>query len=124
MRQISKGLGIGDKLRDRLKRWMWVVLWMGVIFVFSAQPQPVLNWGQPAWVGKLAHLIEYLILGWLSQRALVDRRAWWRAWLIAVVYAVTDEIHQRSVPGRTSLATDVMVDALGAAVGVVLALWR
>jgi VanZ family protein len=100
---------------------------MGVIFGFSSQPQSVLNLGQPAFVGKLAHVTEYLILGWLIQRALGGRsarRSGWQAWLIALAYAVTDEFHQTFVPGRTPLLTDVMIDSAGTAIGIVIAVWR
>ena len=111
----------------RLRRWVWVILWMGVIFVFSAQPQSALNFGQPAFVGKLAHVTEYLILGWLIQRAFGGRsarRTGWQAWLIALVYAATDELHQMFVPGRASLATDVLIDSAGAAIGIAIAVQR
>jgi len=97
---------------------------MGVIFVFSAQPKHVLDFGQSTLVSKLAHLIEYAILGWLIQRARGDRCAWWQSWLIAVIYAATDEFHQSFVPGRGPSALDVMIDAAGATVGLTLAVRR
>ena len=97
--------------------------WMGVIFAFSAQPRDVLNFGQPLLVSKLAHVSEYAILAWLFQWALDNRRAWRLAWLLAVLYAVTDEFHQSFVPGRTSTVADVMIDALGAAIGLAAAAW-
>jgi len=37
-------------------------------------------------------------------------------------YAITDEIHQAFVPGRQAQATDVLIDTLGAAIGLLL-LW-
>jgi VanZ family protein len=40
--------------------------------------------------------------------------------LIAILYAVTDEIHQHFVPGRDGRATDVLIDAAGVVVGVCL----
>jgi len=91
---------------------------MGVIFWFSAQPQAALNFGQPEFLGKVAHVAEYAILGWLIQRARGDKRAWWQSWLIAVVYAATDEFHQSFTPGRTSRVTDVMIDTIGAGIGL------
>ncbi|HEY8449741.1 MAG TPA: VanZ family protein [Bacillota bacterium] len=36
------------------------------------------------------------------------------AWLLATLYAATDEWHQRFVPGRTGSLTDVGIDAVGA----------
>jgi len=107
-----------------LWRWLFVILWMGVIFFFSSQPQAVLNLGQPAFVGKLAHVTEYAILGWLIQRAFDHRGKWWKSWLIAVAYAVTDEFHQSFVPGRTALATDVLIDSAGTVIGLAIAIAR
>lgn len=44
-------------------------------------------------------------------------------WLLAVLYAATDEIHQTFVPGRSGRVTDVLIDAAGAAVGVLVMAW-
>ena len=44
----------------------------------------------------------------------------WLAWLLAVLYAATDEFHQSFVPGRNPWMWDVVVfDNLGA----LIALW-
>ena len=37
--------------------------------------------------------------------------------LVAVAYAVTDEVHQLFVPGRSGRITDVLIDGAGAVVG-------
>jgi len=111
-------LGVAGKVG----RWALVVVWMGVIFAFSSQPGYTLpNYG--AWdiaVKKGAHVTEYAILGWLIQRALGAGRAGWQAWLVAVAYAATDEVHQSLVAGRNARVTDVMIDAAGAVIGVVM----
>jgi VanZ family protein len=54
-------------------------------------------------------------------------RAWnWRevrlVMLAVMLYAATDEFHQRFVLNRTSLVSDVVIDTVGAAVAL-LALW-
>ena len=54
-------------------RWALVAVWMGVIFWFSAQPDAALNFGQPEFLSKATHVIEYAILGWLIQRARGDK---------------------------------------------------
>jgi VanZ family protein len=41
---------------------------------------------------------------------------------LAVLYAVTDEVHQTFVEGRAGAPLDVGIDALGALAGVLL--WR
>lgn len=81
---------------------------------------------------KCAHLSEYSVLAiilWRAVRKPVrnDPRPWsWREAAIAVLivfaYASTDEFHQRFVPGRTALVSDVFVDTSGAVIGM-LALW-
>ena len=38
--------------------------------------------------------------------------------LIATAYAATDEVHQVFVPGRSAEFTDVLLDSLGALVGI------
>jgi VanZ family protein len=43
----------------------------------------------------------------------------WLAWLLAVLYAATDELHQSLVPGRHPSPVDVLLfDNVGALVGV------
>lgn len=103
-------------------RWALVVVWMGVIFAFSSRPGYALpDYG--VWdiiVKKGAHVTEYAILGWLIQRALGVGRAWWQAWLVAVLYAATDELHQSLVPSRNARVMDMVIDAAGAVIGVTL----
>ena len=43
----------------------------------------------------------------------------WKAWLLTVAYAVTDEFHQSFVPGRNASLMDVVIDALGASIGLI-----
>lgn len=43
-------------------------------------------------------------------------------WAASALYAATDEFHQMFVPGRACLATDVLIDSAGAAVGIALLL--
>ena len=81
---------------------------------------------------KCCHLTEYAVLAWLLWRALRqpvknDPRPWnWPearlTLLIVMLYAGIDEFHQRFVPSRTSLVSDVFIDAAGGAVAL-LTLW-
>lgn len=76
-------------------------------------------------VRKVGHFTEYLVLGVLIARALRDERGWrlqhaLMAFVLATSYAVTDELHQHFVPGRTTAAGDVGIDALGAAAGQIV----
>jgi len=130
-------------------RWAPVAAWAAVIFFAStgwfAGPRteaivvPLLAWLFPhagpetlltlhAGLRKLGHFSEYFVLGVLIARALRDERGWQlhhalMAVALAGSYAVTDELHQRFVPGRTAAAGDVVIDTLGAAAAqIVLAL--
>jgi len=75
---------------------------------------------------KGGHLTGYAILGSLLWWALgahfsrpeENRRRFTLAWLIAILYAASDEFHQSFVPGRGAAATDVMIDAAGAALAL------
>lgn len=80
-------------------------------------------------VRKSAHFFAYLALGALIAHALatttrITRRVGggWQvallAWLAATAYAATDEFHQLFVPGRAAQATDVLIDSIGALLGV------
>ena len=83
-------------------------------------------------VRKTAHTTEYAVLAWFWWRALrqpvrKNPRPWlWRlallAWLLATLYAATDEFHQSFVHGREASVVDVLIDSGGAAFGL-LALW-
>jgi VanZ family protein len=101
-------------------RWLAVVLWMGVIFAFSATPslrspfEPFFDFI----LRKLAHMAEYGVLTALLFTALRihitrDGRALLIAALVAVLYAFSDEWHQSFVPGREGSLRDVSIDALG-----------
>ena len=74
-------------------------------------------------VRKLAHVTEYAILAVLVARALDDakRTMMWiaaRALVLCAAYAALDEFHQSFVPSRTGAVSDVVLDTLGAAIGL------
>jgi VanZ family protein len=75
-------------------------------------------------VRKLGHFMEYLILGLLVTRALAMPGGWRPRHAVlsvalAACYAVSAELHQRFVPGRTAALGDVGIDTLGAIAGQV-----
>ena len=89
-------------------------------------------------VRKCAHVTEFAILALLVWRALrasatPRARAWsWglarNVWLVAVLYAASDELHQWFVPDRQASGWDVLIDSSGAAAGLIglwaLGCWR
>jgi len=106
-------------------RWLAVAIWMGIIFAFSAQshlpsaPDALLD----IIIKKGAHFAGYAALAALFWRALEwSPRLWVWAWLAAALYAVSDEWHQSFVATRHPQATDVLIDACGAATAL-LVVW-
>lgn len=99
------------------------VLWMAVIFRLSALPGSAV----PGRFGSLGHFAVYAVLGAVLLLAIDPALASWRAAATAValasVYGITDEFHQRFVPGRMSDPVDWVVDTAGAAVAVAVLLW-
>ncbi len=95
---------------------------MVAIFLFSARPSNGLPMSLiQKIIYKAGHVIGYALLAFSYWRALgfKDRR-WWIAWLLAVLFAVTDEYHQSFVPGRHPAAFDVLVYDNG---GALICLW-
>ncbi len=80
-------------------------------------------------VRKAAHVTEYGILAFLLARALHARTRvfLWRNGVIALAvaasYAALDEYHQSFVASRTGSPRDVLIDASGAALGVLIYRW-
>jgi VanZ family protein len=118
-----------------LWRWVPALLWAAAIFALSAQPDlpraplSLLD----LLLKKSAHLAEYAVLAVLLHHALGPLSRGQRArlalaWALAVLYAVSDEVHQSFVPGRTATPVDVVVDGVGALLGLALRMaarqWR
>ena len=96
---------------------------MAIIFYFSSRPSTELpNFGWLDYlVKKGGHFTIYALLAITFWYALGWRRdRVWLAWLLAALYAVTDEFHQSFVPGRHPSVWDVVIfDTFGA----LIALW-
>ncbi|MCP4423540.1 MAG: VanZ family protein, partial [Chloroflexi bacterium] len=84
-------------------RWLPPLVWMGIIFFVSGQAKTdVPSFG--GWdllVKKGGHFLAYALLAWLLLRAMGEaERPYLYAFIITVLYAVSDEFHQTFVPGR------------------------
>ena len=104
-------------------RWLPALFMMLMIFLFSAQPAselPSFRWADTL-IKKGGHIIGYAVLAcsyWYAFR--MQKGKSWLAWLLTLIYASTDELHQSFVPGRHPSPWDVLVfDNLGA----MLSLW-
>ena len=124
-----------------------LILWMALIFYFSHQPvnesgqlsgsisntiannienvfkfSPDRNLLEHI-IRKCAHFTEYMILGILmytafSKNNVLGGKIVSLCLILCILYAAGDEIHQIFVPGRGARITDVLIDSIGAAVGV------
>ncbi len=116
---------------SKLKQFLWfqgpAIAWALAIFIQSSISYiEVPNLGFD-WQDKFYHAIEYGILAFFIRRALiyqpnlmVQRYANWLTIVIASIYAVSDEIHQYFVPGRSADLSDAVADIIGATLVVSL----
>lgn len=132
-------------MKKKYIRWLMVLSWMVIIFVFSAQNSDnsssnnrfvvdifnsiginidELLGGQANFIiRKLAHMTEYYILFLLVFNALKMDIKFKKNLLVSIlvvfVYASTDELHQSFVPGRACMFTDVLIDTAGAGIALI-----
>jgi VanZ family protein len=133
-------------LKRKIYPWVLVVLWMALIFYLSHKPATESNELSKGIteiivetvekvttdvdieverfnhiVRKNAHFFSYLVLGILVTNGLISseiKRYIGYALLICVLYAISDEIHQIYVPGRSGQIKDVVIDSAGALAGI------
>jgi VanZ family protein len=132
-----------------LKNWLPVFIWLGVIFLGSIDLMsaehtsrfivPFLRWLKPDMspetlasihfiVRKCAHVGEYAVLALLLLRAVIFianlKRSlpmlYMSVWVACLFVATTDEFHQTFVASRGASATDIMIDASGAILGLLI----
>ena len=94
-----------------------------LIFLQSSQPGPLGDLG--VWnliLSSIGHVVVFAALTALLWWALepVTDRALLIAITIAVLYGVSDEVHQSFVAARTATVVDVGFDALGAGLAALL----
>jgi VanZ family protein len=139
--------------RDFVKYWLPVILFASFIFLMSTDTfssehtfsvvrtiiqflAPGLSGGEVdlihAIIRKLAHLVEYLILGFLLFRAFRGPSSAWWSWrwfflasMGVLLWAASDEFHQSFVATRTASTGDVGIDMVGGLLGqLASALWK
>ena len=114
-----------------------LIIWLFVIFYFSNQPGNLSSSLSDNLtllifnnitnflifiVRKIAHISEYFILAILMYNVFKDylssKKSYLITFILSILYACSDEIHQLFVVGRECLPRDVVIDAIG----VILAL--
>ena len=110
--------------------WLPPLAWMGFIYFLSSfhklQASPV-GW-QDFIIRKTAHFLEFAFLFVLYNRGLTKttkltiKRGLVLSLILTIGYAMTDELHQTMVSGRTGRFFDIGVDSLGAFGGLLFVL--
>ncbi|WP_333862013.1 VanZ family protein [Clostridium sp.] len=127
-------------------KWILVVIWMMVIFIFSNETSIISNEKSRAFilliqalgldlnkffgdlsnfiVRKASHFLEYCILGILLFNSIKGKFKIKKVFIISIavviLYACTDEIHQIFIPGRTARIKDIFIDTAGGSAGLLL----
>ena len=123
----------------RVFKWVLVIGWMSVIFIYSSQPAVIsdeksrfiinvfkyLGLNLDNLLGslsnfiirKIGHFTEYTMLYLLLYNAMKEsfksKTALLASLIILFLYASSDEIHQYFVPGRECRVSDVLLDTCG-----------
>ena len=121
------------------RRFLPPILWALLIFILSSRPNPIsflpyetiweiehtrilgvrgdnILWG-------LGHAFAYAVLAFLVVRAFSfyrdpTSRLFWAAFAVCFLYGISDEIHQLFVPGRGFQYIDILMDGVGALIGL------
>jgi VanZ family protein len=109
--------------------WLWLPVALDAALIYYLSSIPQLPSPPGPFSDKHFHFASYALFAALLVRALaserlrnVTARVAIAAFALATIYGMTDEFHQRYVPGRTSALDDLAADALGAAAAVGLLL--
>ena len=130
--------------------WVPAILLMALIFYFSQQPviisndlsmgitEPIIEIIEKATqidnvsedtinhiVRKNAHFFLYFFLGIfvliaLKKSGVIGYRSIMIALLFSVIFAISDEVHQLFVEGRGASLKDVLIDSIGATIGILI----
>jgi len=109
------------KLLKKFPKWFPALVMMALIFAFSATPSSGLpNFDAADFIiKKSAHMLGYALLALSYLRAFDGKIDKWKLiWLLAILYAASDEFHQSFVTGRGSTVMDVGIDSIGAGLGL------
>lgn len=124
-------------------KWVFVILWMAFIFMFSNESGIQSTHSSQFWVSTLnhyvqiflpnlsiatmtlfirkgAHIFLYFVLGILVSNAVENSKWLFYTILICLLYACTDEIHQLFIIGRSGNIYDVFIDMIGSSFGIMI----
>ena len=125
----AAGEGARSKIRDLLIYWLPPAAYVGLQFGLSSIHGNDIPGGFPN-MDKVAHLLEYSLLGLLLGRAIRftlagkgQAVASIATILLGASVRVADELYQRHVPGRTCDIRDWIVDVSAVSLSLLLARW-
>lgn len=131
---------------NKIIRYVPVVTIMIIIFMFSNQPADDSTKVSDSFILSIAHLLNlniipddnithivrksahftiYLLLGLAVINLIITyRQKMAKTIIISIIvcllYAISDEIHQMFIPGRSAEIIDICIDTLGATIGIIL----
>ena len=128
------------KEKKKIISTLLVIIWMAIIFIMSSFNAAdssnqsnfivdiivcIFNINNTEIISviirKLAHFTEYLILGVLVTNMLrYYNKKTYISIIICILYAMSDEVHQLFVPGRSCQILDIIIDTLGSSTGIIL----
>ena len=120
-----------------------LIVWMGIIFWFSSEGHDASTARSDAVVSlfpgvggwpqdiatfltrKAAHAFIYFVLGLLLFNVMKEytpskKQAAWMSVAAVLLYALSDELHQSFVPGRSAELRDVLIDTAAGAAGILM----
>lgn len=114
-----------------MAKWLAVVIWYGFICCLSSIPGRTLNSLVPDsslqfWGHRIAHIVEYGVLGVLVIRAYANQKTKITVMTILILACfiflsgALDEWHQSFTPGRTPELIDALFDTICGACGMVV----
>lgn len=108
---------------QKIEKFLPLILWCVLIFIGSSLPSasasknPLIDFI----VHKSVHIVEYFVLFIFAYKAF--NKKFLAGFIFVIIYSLSDEFHQRFVPGRNGRIKDSFVDLTGALLGA-LVIWR
>lgn len=110
-------------MRKKLYYFLPVVVWMIIIFLLSSKQRVSVSeeYALNFLFFKTLHVVEYAVLYILGFRAFLQGSnknastysALKKAFVLSLIYAMSDELHQTFVPTREGTVRDVFIDLIG-----------
>ena len=128
-----------NTLKRHITRWASPFFWAAFIFISSSISDPLFFLSlegvhflkRTRFLGQsllyltwaMSHVFVYAVLAFLAVRALAHQRdflprIFWAAFALTLLYGISDEIHQVFVPGRGFQYVDILMDGVGALIGL------